>query len=170
MRQLYSGAKSSTQASVADVPSWLNCPARLVWVILAAMLISGDTEAVGIRTLTCTMSPTLAPAQNCQASDDDAFAAFAAALTVTDWMRFSGLRKTSASQFARSTSELPALYGLVASSVRYPVTWYGWSPNCCALAASIAATVVEPMTPDGTVTVWVSSWVIWMSLTTLELS
>lgn len=105
---MYSGAKSSTQAIVADVPSCENCPARLVWVIRATREISGDGVAVGIRTLTCTMSPFDAPAQNCQARDDDAFAAFAAALTVIACTRFFGLAKTSAIQFARSTSDPPA--------------------------------------------------------------
>lgn len=77
---------------VALVPSWLYCAPRVVWLILAITEISGDVAAVGSRTFTCTMSPTLAPAQNCQASADDAFAALAAALTVTDCTRFAGLR------------------------------------------------------------------------------
>lgn len=58
----------------------------------------------------------------------------------------------------------------MASKVRYPVTWYGWSPYCASLAASIAPSVVPDVTPDGTVTVCVSSWVICMSLTTRALS
>ena len=49
---------------VADVPSCENCDERCVWVIRATRLISGEVLAVGTRTLTCTMSPADAPAQN----------------------------------------------------------------------------------------------------------
>ena len=46
---------------VAAVVSWLNWDERSVWVMRA---ISEEAVAVGSRTLTCTMSPALAPAQN----------------------------------------------------------------------------------------------------------
>jgi hypothetical protein len=69
---------------VAAVADWLNWDDRSVWVMRAMRLISGDVAAVGSRTLTCTMSPTDAPAQNGHAAGCDA------ALTVTDCTRFCG--------------------------------------------------------------------------------
>lgn len=91
MSAWYSAAKSSAQVIVALVPPALYCDCRRVWVIRAVRLISGDVTAVGTRMLTCTMSPGLAPAQNCQASHDEAFAALAAALTVISCTRLAGL-------------------------------------------------------------------------------
>lgn len=81
-----SGAKSSMQVIVADVLSCENCDDRAVWVMRAASEISGDTGAVGTLTLTCTMSPGAAPAQNGHA------AGWAAASTVTACTLFWGLR------------------------------------------------------------------------------
>lgn len=103
MRAWYSGAKSRVAAIVAEVPSWLNWLDRAVWVMRAVRLISGDTDAVGRRRVTDTMSPTAAPAQNGHASG------WEAALTVTDWTRFCGFAKTACTQLALSTSEPPAL-------------------------------------------------------------
>lgn len=75
---------------VAEVPSWLNWRARLVWVIRAVRLISGDVAAVARRTLTVTMSPAAAPAQNSHAVPGVVLASFAEASTVMDWTRFRG--------------------------------------------------------------------------------
>ena len=65
VKAMYSGAKSSVQVIAADGgESWVNCEVRAVWVMRAVSEISGDVAAVGSRTLTATMSPTAAPAQN----------------------------------------------------------------------------------------------------------